>query len=191
MTASALFHLRRPSRLLGTTVDETFSYEHVGATAGEPPAGWNCDRYVGDIGTGSQWPRVRQAVDDMVMFDLAWTHLVHHDPLAEGGAIIYAARMFGLWVLNACRVVYVVDEEDETSARYGFAFGTLGNHALRGEERFLATWDKQTDIVRFELFKFSLPGHPLVRLFHPVAIRLAERFNRDVIRRVRAEIEGG
>ena len=34
-------------------------------------------------------------------------------------------RHFGLWSLNACRIVYVIEEEGSLLKRYGFAFGTL------------------------------------------------------------------
>ena len=45
------------------------------------------------------------------------------------------ARALGLWVLNACRIVYVI-EEDGPLRRFAFAYGTLPEHAESGEERF-------------------------------------------------------
>ena len=46
------------------------------------------------------------------------------------------ARSIGLWWLNACRIVAVVDEDGPVK-RFGFAYGTLPDHAGSGEERFL------------------------------------------------------
>jgi len=45
------------------------------------------------------------------------------------------ARSIGLWWLNACRIVYVVDKVD----KFGFAYGTLPDHAGSGEERWNGT----------------------------------------------------
>jgi uncharacterized protein (UPF0548 family) len=40
---------------------------------------------------------------------------------------------FGFWSLNACRIVYVIEEEEASLLRrYGFAFGTLPGH-VEGE----------------------------------------------------------
>ena len=44
------------------------------------------------------------------------------------------ARSLGLWWLNACRIVCVIDE-DRPVTGFGFAYGTLPDHAESGEER--------------------------------------------------------
>lgn len=194
MATLGFFHIRRPDRLFGRE-DFTvlpYSYEHVGATRTTPPEGWNVDRYGGVVGHGADdWARAKKAVDDLVMFDLGWTHLMQHNGVRPGVEVVFAAWLFGVWTVNACRIVYTVDDSDDTRARYGFAYGTLGQHALRGEELFCAEWDKQTDEVRFEVFKFSKPQHLVVQLFMPVARYFQERFNRDCIDRVRREVSGG
>ncbi|EFV14942.2 DUF1990 family protein [Segniliparus rugosus] len=69
-----------------------------------------------------------------------------------------------------CRVVYVVDEP----RRKGFAYGTLPGHPERGEERFLVSWDPQTDEVRVEVSSISLPSGPWL-LALPV-LRVVQRF---------------
>ena len=45
-------------------------------------------------------------------------------------------RHFGLWSLNAFRIIYLIEEEASLLKRYGFAFGTLPGDVERGEERF-------------------------------------------------------
>jgi uncharacterized protein (UPF0548 family) len=85
------------------------------------------------------------------------------------------AGNFGLWWLNACRVVYVVEEAD----RFGFAYGTLPDHAGSGEERFLVEWDQATGLVWYDVLAFSRPRHVLARLGYPWTRRVQKRFGRD------------
>ena len=75
------------------------------------------------------------------------------------------ARVFGLWWVNACRIVYRLDGHD-ASRRYGFAYGTLPGHVEQGEERFMVEWD-QEDNVWYDLRAFSRPRYWLVRLGYP------------------------
>jgi hypothetical protein len=50
-------------------------------------------------------------------------------PFIQVGQIVAViARLFNFWLLNACRIVYVVDEAGPIQ-RYGFAYGTLPEHA--------------------------------------------------------------
>jgi uncharacterized protein (UPF0548 family) len=88
------------------------------------------------------------------------------------------ARLFGLWWLNACRIVYVVDEGGPVQ-RYGFAYGTLLEHAESGEERFTVEWHEPDDAVWYEILAFSRPHHVLARLGYSLARRLQRRFARD------------
>lgn len=45
-------------------------------------------------------------------------------PIEKGQVVGVTARVFGLWSLNACRIVSVIDETGNIS-RYGFVYGTL------------------------------------------------------------------
>jgi uncharacterized protein (UPF0548 family) len=166
-----------------------FTYPDVGATAGTPPAGWATDRQDRLIGRGAlAWQKARAAVDRFVMFDLAWTRLLHTEGVRPGSDVLFAARVFGVWTLNACRIVYVIDEDGPEIARYGFAYGTLAAHAVAGEERFLATFDKGTGEVRFEVYKFSRPRHPVVRALGPVTWQLQRWFTQDCLARMAREV---
>ncbi len=75
------------------------------------------------------------------------------------------ARVFGLWWVNACRVVYHVDGH-HAARRFGFAYGTLPGHIEQGEERFMVEWDHE-DNVWYDLRAFSRPHYWLVRLVTP------------------------
>jgi uncharacterized protein (UPF0548 family) len=88
------------------------------------------------------------------------------------------ARNLGLWWLNACRIVYVVDE-GEPIRRYGYACGTLPAHAGEGEERFLVEWDRASGEVWYDILAFSRPHGLLARLGHPYMRRVQKRFGRE------------
>jgi uncharacterized protein (UPF0548 family) len=62
--------------------------------------------------------------------------------------------------------------------KFGFAYGTLAEHAERGEERFLVEWHQDDDTVWYDLLAFSKPG-PMARVGYPLARRLQKRFARD------------
>ena len=88
------------------------------------------------------------------------------------------ARIAGLWWLNACRIVYVIDEAGPVQ-RFGFAYGTLPDHAETGEERFLIEWDRADNSVWYDILAFSRPRHPLTRLGYPFARLVQKSFARQ------------
>ena len=93
----------------------------------------------------------------------------------HGGTVVGVLGChFGLWSLNACRIVYVIEEEASLLKRYGFVFGTLPGHVERGEERFTVEWHRADDSVWYEVFAFARPAHPLARAGPPF-VRLVQR----------------
>ena len=87
-------------------------------------------------------------------------------------------RHLGFWSLNGCRVVYVSDDERGTDS-FGFAYGTLANHAEVGEELFEVTFDPQTEQVRYRIRAVSKPRALAARLGYPFTRSLQARFRRD------------
>jgi Domain of unknown function (DUF1990) len=87
-------------------------------------------------------------------------------------------RAIGLWWLNACPIVYIVDEVGPIS-KFGFAYGTLPGHVESGEERFLIVWNRGDNTVWFDIVAFSHPNHFLTRFVYPVVRRLQKQFGRD------------
>ena len=85
---------------------------------------------------------------------------------------------------KAPRIVYVVDEQGPLT-RAGFAYGTLPEHAVRGEERFMVEWSQASDEVHYDLLAFSLPGSLLVKLAQPVLRRFQRRFARQSLAAMR------
>ena len=96
-------------------------------------------------------------------------------PILPGGMGAIVARAMGLWWLNACKIVYVVDESGPIN-RFGLAYGTLPDHAGSGEERFLIEWDQADNSVWYDILAFSRPNHFLTRLGYPIVRRTQKRF---------------
>lgn len=85
------------------------------------------------------------------------------------------AKHFGFWSLNACRIIYTIEEEND-SPRYGFAFGTLPGHVEEGEERFTVEWNRNEDAVWYELLSFARPKPLLAKLGYPLVRLVQKRF---------------
>src|SRR5690349_2500700 len=164
-----------------------FSYSEVGAALADrtvTPRGYNVDHNRVQLGRGADvYARAVAALKQWRQFDLGWVSLVPRDvKIEEGATVAVKAWACGMWSLNACRVVYVVDEAD----RFGFAYGTLPDHIERGEERFLIEWNGTDGSVWYDILAFSQPRHPLVRLGLPVARMMQKRFARDSLAAMRS-----
>src|SRR5215213_6049254 len=177
-----MFTLREPSacdvaEFLFSQSKLSFSYRDVGASNSTPPAGYTIDHNRIQLGSGRKvYERAVQALKQWRQFDLGWvTILPPGVPIEVGATVAVKARACGLWSLNACRVVYVVDEPE----RFGFAYGTLPDHVERGEERFLVEWRPEDETVWFDILAFSRPQHLLAKAGFVVARRLQKRFARE------------
>lgn len=170
-----------------------FTYPDTGATLAGMPEGWHHDVQSGVVGAGDEaWTTAREALTHWTHFDLDWVWPHDRDvPLEPGRSFAFTSWQLGMWSVNVCRVVAVVDEPEaddpEVGARFGFAYGTVGAHALRGEELFLLERLRSGE-VRFTIRKFSLPSHALVRAVLPLARMVQRRFSRDAIARVAREV---
>jgi uncharacterized protein (UPF0548 family) len=180
-----MLSLRKPSaesvrRFLAGQAKLPFTYSAVGATATTPPAGYVVDRTRIKLGEGETVFRVAgDAVRRWEQFRLGWVEAWSPDtPIQPGEVVAVMGRAIGLWWLNSCRVVYVVDESGPLS-RFGFAYGTLPGHVESGEERFLIEWDRGDDAVWYDILAFSRPNHVLTRLGYPIVRRKQKRFGRE------------
>ena len=180
-----MFLPRKPSdqtirQFISSQHDLPFTYREVGATRNEmPPAGYNVDHNRIKLGTGeSIYLRAVSAVRNWKQFELGWVTIVPpQTPVEVGSIVAVQAFTFGFWSLSAARIVYVI-EESKAAKRFGFAYGTLPNHVECGEERFIVEL-LEDDSVWYDIYAFSHPEHPLVRLGFPLARRLQKRFARD------------
>jgi uncharacterized protein (UPF0548 family) len=111
------------------------------------------------------------------MFNIPWLRLFWPNSLIRAGTnVAVMVHHFGFWSLNACRIVYVVEDKAANRRRYGFAYGTLDGHAERGEERFTVEWNREDDTVSYEILAFSRPRKLLAIMGYPLARSLQRRF---------------
>ena len=192
-----MLSLRKPSAerlrdFLAAQSKLDFTYQAVGATAAVPPAGYVVDRTRLKLGEGAgAFAAAKAALERWEHFRLGWVETwPPHTPIQAGQVVAVIARLFGLWWLNACRIVYVVDEEGPVQ-RFGFAYGTLPQHAESGEERFTVEWHEADDAVWYDILAFSRPQQLLARLGYPLARRLQKRFARDSAAAMRRGVAEG
>jgi uncharacterized protein (UPF0548 family) len=192
-----MLSFRKPSadalrRFLAAQAPLPFTYAAVGATVSTPPAGYVVDHTRIKLGVGE--PVFRTAIAALRRwehFRLGWVEPWPPDtPIATGAVVAVLARVLGLWWLNACRIVYVVDEPGPVR-RLGFAYGTLPAHAESGEERFRIEWNLVDDGVWYDILAFSRPNRWLTRLGYPAVRRVQKRFARDSAASMRRAVHAG
>ena len=191
-TPPGLLHLFQPSSAVAAAATRAgvvapFSYAPVGGTTEALPTGFDHNEHRATIGRGARdWERAKAALRGWKQFDQPWIRFFDpHTPIEAGQVVAFASWQLGLWSLNVCRVVYVIDEPD----RFGFAYGTLDGHAVSGEERFEVRYDRATDDVIFEIRKFSRLRHWMVRAVGPLARGLQVRFSVDALTAMRRAVE--
>jgi uncharacterized protein (UPF0548 family) len=177
-----MYFVKRPApakikQVITSAKDQPFSYPAVEATTNGPVPGYVIDHNRIKLGYGAAaYEQAKVAIRRWQMFRLGWVELCWPDtPIEVGATVGVLVNLFGLWSLNLCRIVYVIEENGPVE-RFGFAYGTLPEHAERGEERFSVEWRHQDDSVWYDILAFSRPNQWLVRLGYPLARRLQKRF---------------
>jgi uncharacterized protein (UPF0548 family) len=167
----------RIQHFLATQHPLPFSYSHAGATRATPPNGYAIDHKRVVLGQGEAvYHRAVAALRRWAKFDVGWVQKCWPTaPIEVNTTVGILARLPGLWSLNACRIVYVIDETGEID-RYGFAYGTLPCHAEQGEERFTVSWDNRSDTVYYDILAFSRPHVLLAWLGYPISRLVQKRF---------------
>ena len=179
-------------RFLAKQAASEFTYSAVGATATHPPTGFLVAHTRTKLGEGKKTFQIARArLERWEQFNLGWLEAYSPEMRIQAGEVMAVlAHVIGLWWLNACRIIYVVDE-DEPIHRFGFAYGTLPDHAANGEERFLVEWNQADDSVWYDILSFSRARHPLTRLGYPIFRRKQMQFGREsaaaMLKLVRAE----
>jgi uncharacterized protein (UPF0548 family) len=157
----------------------SLSYEPIGIAAAGSRRG-AIDEQAVAIGSGmADFERAKLALGSWRHYDVGW--LAVHPPgsmVAVGTVVVVAIRHLGFWSLNGCRVVYMI-EGAAGDPRFGFAYGTLTNHAESGEEIFEVFLDPKTDAVIYRIRAVSWPQAWLARVGQPIVRRLQARFRRD------------
>jgi len=164
-----------------------FSYPKPGATRTVPPPHYTIDHNRICLGYGAKtFEQAKIAIRRWLMFDINWLKLCWpHTPIEPGATVAILAQAMGIWSLNACRIVYAIDQPGEQE-RFGFAYGTLPEHAERGEERFTVAWHHADDSVWYDILAFSRPNQLLAKVGYPYVRRLQKQFaaaSMDAVRR--------
>jgi uncharacterized protein (UPF0548 family) len=179
-----MFFSSKPDRntidaFIAAQQNQKLSYAEIGCTRQEAPKGYTADRNRIKLGQGADiFERAKRAVQQWKMFDMPWLDLCWPDaPIEPGATVAVAVSHLGFWSVNACRIVYVIEEHGSLE-RYGFAYGTLPDHAAIGEERFTVEFNHEDESVWYDLYAVSRPT-TLARLAYPFTRTLQKRFAQD------------
>jgi uncharacterized protein (UPF0548 family) len=179
-----MYFLSKPNRdcirqFVFAQAGKQFSYAHAGASRERAPHGYNVDHNRIQLGEGADiFERAKNAIKQWKMFDMPWIELYWPDtPIKTDATVAVLVSHLGFWSLNACRIVYEIDERGDCE-KFGFAYGTLPEHGERGEERFTVEFHRVDQSVWYDLYAFSRPG-PAARLAYPLTRALQKRFARD------------
>ncbi|MGA7189978.1 MAG: DUF1990 domain-containing protein [Candidatus Acidiferrales bacterium] len=189
-----MFSLSKPSpdairAFLSAQTDRELSYEHVGSSRTTAPNGCVVDHNRVQLGVGrAVFARAKNAVRQWKMFDMTWLELCWPDvPTETGATVAIVVRHLGFWSLNACRIVYTI-EQGGAVEKYGFAYGTLPDHSEMGEERFSVEFHAENETVWYDIYAFSRP-RALARLAYPYTRALQKRFAEDSKKAMKRAVE--
>ncbi|WP_295825762.1 DUF1990 family protein [uncultured Microbacterium sp.] len=148
---------------------DELTYDEVGATAGQMPAGYHHVRARRVIGRGPEaFARAADALLSGEVQRRAGARIdLSETPMREGTRV---TMRLGVGILSF-RIPCLVVWAERTETRAGFAYGTLPGHPERGEERFTLTLTPSGEVV-FDIAAFSSPGRWFTRLGAPVGRRV-------------------
>ncbi len=188
-----MFLARRPSQreieeFIARSRDLPLSYSPIGI-AKESPDGFKVDEASGVIGHGQQaFERAKLALAQWRHFDFGWVELVPRGAAIEPGSVVaILVHHLWFWSLNGCRVVYTLGDR-RTGLGFGFAYGTLSNHAELGEEIFEVSLVPDSEEVIYRIRAVSKARATLARIGYPFTRMLQARFRRDSITALRRAI---
>ena len=152
----------------------------VEATVDTLPTGYVIDHTRIELGKGeSVFLTASAALQHWDHLRLGWVEAWSPSTsIQRGDVVAVMARSMGLWWLNSCRIIYVINETGPIS-KFGFACGNLPGYAESGEERFMIEWHRGKKSVWYDLLSISRPNTFLTRLGYPVLLPLQKRFGRD------------
>jgi uncharacterized protein (UPF0548 family) len=156
------------------------SYDAVGIAMSGTHRG-DRDEQVVAIGSGGEdFELARRALMSWRHYDMNWVTLYSRGSRVSVGDVVAVLILhLGFWSLNGCRVLYTVGDPSDDTQRYGFAYGTLTNHAEGGEELFEVFIEPSTGQVMYRIKAISWPRAALARVGYPIVRLLQSRFRRD------------
>jgi uncharacterized protein (UPF0548 family) len=188
-----MFLARRPSQreleeFITRSRDLSLSYDPIGI-ARTSPHGFKVDEASGVIGHGERaFEQAKLALTEWRHFDFSWVELFPRvAPIEPGSVVAVLVNHLGFWSLNGCRVVYTLGDR-RTGPGFGFAYGTLINHAEMGEEIFEVSLVPDSGEVVYRIRAVSKPRATLARIGCLFTRILQSRFRRDSINALRRAI---
>jgi uncharacterized protein (UPF0548 family) len=188
-----MFLIRRPSsqvieEFLESSQSLPLSYPEIGIARRSPP-GFKLDQASRTIAQGqSAFASAREALSEWRHFGLGWVELFPRRPSIEPGSVVAVlVNHLGFWSLNGCRVVYGLGDSPYT---FGFAYGTLTNHAEMGEEVFEVSLKPETAEVVYTIRAVSRPHATLAWLGYPLTRRFQARFRTDSMAALKHALSG-
>lgn len=179
-----MFFFRKPTfdelkNCLWQYEDTPFTYPEVGATRTDAPTGYTLGRRRIQLGQGRPtFEAAKELLADWKMFPPGFVDLIWPCVPRTGRIVATLFRAPGFWTLNPCQIVYTVDESTSEGERFGFAYGTVGDHLASGEELFLVEFDHRDESVWYEVYCFSKARHWLAKLAYPYLRFQQIRFRR-------------
>ena len=189
-----MFLLSRPSpRDIERFLDDSracgLSYEPVGV-ANDGGSSFDVDEEAMVLGSGEAvFRQAKLALAQWAHFQLGWVELFPpHASISPGSVVAVLIRHLGFWSLNGCRVVYTIGGDEQTE--FGFAYGTLTNHAEAGEELFKVIFRPDSGEVVYVIRAASRPRAALARLGYPVVRSLQASFRHHSCQAMRRAVAG-
>ena len=191
-----MFLIRRPTtaeidRFLDQSRGLPLSYGPTGITK-HPSDVTRIDEQVVAVGHGhADFERARIALATWKHVEIGWVEAFPKLASIEAGTVVaLLIRHLGFWSLNGAQVLYRVDRTDRQVA-FGFAYGTLTNHAESGEELFEVSIDHQSGDVVYRIRASSWPQSALTRIGQPIVRLLQARFRRDSAAAMKRAVSNG
>ncbi len=190
-----MISLKKPNskaiqRLLSDCRNSDFTYMEVGKSkTDEQVNGFDNDFNKIYLGSGKKvYSAACQAIRNWSTFPGGWiTIRPQNVPIESGQTVVMVAKIMGLYWLNACRIVYILNKQGNVR-KYGFAYGTLPQHVEKGEELFCVEW-LEDDSVWYSIRAFSRPRFWLVRLTYPLARYFQKKFVKESMRSMQKAVE--
>jgi uncharacterized protein (UPF0548 family) len=193
----AMFSIIKPSAhkissFINSQQNKTFTYDEVGISQDGPlQADHPISKYYKlinrqfNIGEGEKsYELAKKAFIKWGMFDLGWVNVKPTTPMVENALVGIVSNVMGVWSVNVCRIIYIVNE-DGPVIRFGMGYGTMPGHAICGEERLSVAFNPETGKVSFEIFSFSTESQLIAKISSFHLRTLQDRFARESARRMR------
>jgi len=134
------------------------------------------------IGEGTEvWEKARLALKQWKHSPPSFTKIYNNTKgIKEGTIVAVMIKILGIWWRNSAKIVYVIDKPD----CFGFAYGSLLEHAEQGEEAFWISRDS-TGRITYHLKAFSKPKFWAAKLAYPLTRKYQHKFAQESLQQMK------